>query len=211
MVTDENWNSPNLSQEGGNIHSLLTSLAAKRQRAPPLAGKVTSQWCSLDIAECSKSHLGEDEFSPKVFVGLWRYQQYQVRKTHLAKNGNAETLCNQSHTETCSSLPSTILVFCKWGVLELWVITSAHHQPECVGAIGGEEEITCLEASDDGSSGRPRRRRVHAEERSWAVRSWARGTQRPCPAHRADNWGSRLMENLGMQSKLENTCVYWES
>lgn len=68
MVDYKNQNSPNLCQGRRNIDFPSTSFGARRQRMPPLARKVTSQWCSLDIAACGKSHLGEDEFLPKVLL-----------------------------------------------------------------------------------------------------------------------------------------------
>lgn len=86
---------------GGILTPPSTSFGAKHQRRPPLAREVTSHWCSLDVAACGKSHLGEDECLPKVLLvcSAPTFQRYKVRKTHLAKNGNGGTLRPVTRTD----------------------------------------------------------------------------------------------------------------
>lgn len=52
----------------GILTPLQIAFGARHQRMPPLAREVTSQWCRLNIAACGKSHLGENEFLPKVLL-----------------------------------------------------------------------------------------------------------------------------------------------
>lgn len=115
-----------------------------------------------------------------------------------------------------SSSTSALLFFCKWGTLELQVITSTYHQPEWVGIIGEGEEITRVwwrgmmgVVVDRGVWGWMLSER--ACSRLPATRSCVRGTQHLCLAHPADNWGSRLMENTSKwetDSRLEMpVCV----
>lgn len=113
-----------------------------------------------------------------------------MRKTHLAKNGNSETLQPVTHTDVL------FFTFNHSGFLQMRCIRAVGHHKCSSSALVRRGDNESLEASDDRSSGQPSCLRVQAEgetigaaadSQCHAVRSCVRGMRHLCPAHTADN------------------------
>lgn len=111
LIDDVCWTAGLQAWAGATrVMTPTSSPTGKQQQTSPLAGDVTSPWCTLDIIISSKSDLGQHIFFTSFGVSLLRNQLWHPAATEPEWHPARDTACYNLHTPVCIYWAATCML-----------------------------------------------------------------------------------------------------